>query len=71
MTKGDALEAEQMTAMLTGFVFSGLQKVEDVLTAPIECLECEPSGTIRFRLASGMVATVTLNVEPLVNAKEC
>jgi hypothetical protein len=55
-----------MTAMLSGFTFSGLQNLKGILTPPIEWLECDPSGTIRFRLASGMLVTVTIRVDPVV-----
>ena len=63
-TKDDTGEAAMMTAMLSGFVFAGLQNLDGVLTPPIEWLGCDPDGIVRFRLASGMLVTITIQVDP-------
>lgn len=63
-TKGDADEAQQMTAVLTGYVFVGLQHLEDVLAKPIEWRQCDPDGTVAFKLASGMTVAISIVVSP-------
>ena len=62
---GDSAEAEQMTALVSGFVYSALRKLEQALTPPVEWGDVTANGTITFRLASGMPVTITIRVEPV------
>lgn len=64
-SKGDEQEAQMMTAMLSGFIFAGLQNLKDVLVQPIEWRQCDPDGTIAFKLASGMTVTISVVVSPV------
>lgn len=59
-----AADVEAMTALITGYAFAALQGLNDVLTAPIEWHECDPSGVIAFKLASGMYVVIGINVAP-------
>ena len=62
---GDITEAEQMTALLSGFVFSALQPLGNVLTPPLRWGDSTTNGIVTFRLASGMLVTIMIKVEPV------
>ena len=54
-----------MTALLTGAVMAGLTRIAgDALTPPVEFLKTDASGVIEMRLASEMLVTITVHVEP-------
>lgn len=62
VTKIEDGDAEAMTAFLTGLVIGTLLNRVDVLTQPVT-VEREEVGRLELRLASGMLATITVRVE--------
>jgi hypothetical protein len=65
VTAGDITEAEAMTGLLTGATLAGLTRIaHDYLTPPVQFLGDLRPGFIHMRLASGMLVTVTIHVEP-------
>jgi hypothetical protein len=54
-------DAQSMTAFLTGLVAGSLIHRADVLTQPVT-LERHDVGILELRLASGMLATITVHV---------
>jgi len=66
MSVGDAHEAEMMTSLLTGMVCAAVMQSSESLTQPVEFLTVEAgAGLFTFRLASGMLVTVNVHVDPL------
>jgi hypothetical protein len=57
--KVEDADAQAMTAFLTGLVAGGLRT--DVLTQPVSW-ERQEVGILELRLASGMLATITVHV---------
>lgn len=67
MTKGDAEEAHMMTGLLTGMVMAALYQATTALVQPVTIERVDAQdGVIQVRLASGMLATCTIRVEPVV-----
>lgn len=56
-----------MTGLLTGMVFAGLHRATEALVQPvkIERVDSGPDGIIELRLASGMLVSCTIHVEPV------
>jgi hypothetical protein len=60
--KGNAQEAEVMTAVVSGYVAGSLMGMP--LTPPVTLEDVDSGGVVRLRLASGMLVTVRIQVEP-------
>jgi hypothetical protein len=62
---GGENDAAMMQALLSGYVFAGLQNLKDVLARPIEWETCDTDGLVAFTLASGMHVDVQITVTPV------
>lgn len=63
MAVGDAAEAQDMTALLTGYLYGSLYDFsQKSLTSPVHISDPDPTGLIRMQLASGMHVTVSVHV---------
>ena len=60
---GPANDALAMQALISGYVAASVA-FGMPLTPPVKLLECEPAQPIKIRLASGLIVTITVVVDP-------